>query len=726
LILDESHTCKNPAVGHTKACVALKADRRWLCTGTPLNTDISDLFGQFAVLHFAPFSSKSFFDCQVRHAFAHNACSLLLTVLKSILVRHTKRQVLGGEEVLKLPPKTEELIPVVLTAEEQAAYQKVHKTSVAHFQVFESMGAHSVSRHLLQIMSLLLPMRRICSGGNLQARELRVSGPDTLSLSAGGGHATAQADIQKDGSLVAPDDTECPICMDAYETPAMTACRHWFCKECILGALQVKGLCPLCRREQTAADIRIGVLAAEAQEAGEPAEDAAGPSSGEAAGGVDVGAGLVADSKLQALLKELRKMRRSDPTAKALIFSQYTSTIEWLKLRLTLEGFGHRHISGSMPLKQRAKAIQAFQADPPTTVFLLSMRSGAVGINLTAASHVFLLEPALNPAIEEQAIGRAWRMGQRRPVKVMRFYVQGSVEERIREVVKQRMAGAAAPSTAPAWESAYDERSRSKIRTQDVAGSIQADKQNLRLSELQVLFKDPVFPPPRVPEPPSEDEDDQPAEPLDAMDYEAAASAAAGGAATVGRPSSAGTVAAKNRMRRSKAGIAAVASGVAPAPNAPVAPIPCGNNGAGPSVTPAEAPAEGVVEAAEAERQPMRRQAEGDGRPAVEVILERIKRITGAATGRLTPGARPGGADTDVAADAAPVDGEKSDVLAGGSNSNGPSGSSEGLVVVSRHLPHATPAAGGGGEVGSRLGRSARRVPKRDYAAMEAKGLGSP
>ncbi|EFN56965.1 hypothetical protein CHLNCDRAFT_21780, partial [Chlorella variabilis] len=119
-------------------------------------------------------------------------------------------------------------------------------------------------------------------------------------------------------------------------------------------------------------------------------------------------------------------MRRADPSAKALIFSQYVTTIEWLKTRLTQAGFGYRFISGSMPLKQRAKAINAFQQDPPTTVFLLSMRSGSVGINLTAASHVFLMEPALNPALEEQAIGRAWRMGQQRTVTVKKFYVKAS------------------------------------------------------------------------------------------------------------------------------------------------------------------------------------------------------------------------------------------------------------------------------------------------------------
>ena len=81
-----------------------------------------------------------------------------------------------------------------------------------------------------------------------------------------------------------------------------------------------------------------------------------------------------------------------------------------------------------MPEKQRAKAIAAFQTDPPTTVFLLTMRSGAVGINLTSANYVFLLEPCINPALEQQAIGRAWRMGQTRPVVVKWMFVAGCVE----------------------------------------------------------------------------------------------------------------------------------------------------------------------------------------------------------------------------------------------------------------------------------------------------------
>ena len=88
---------------------------------------------------------------------------------------------------------------------------------------------------------------------------------------------------------------------------------------------------------------------------------------------------------------------------------------------------------------------KAFQKDPDTTIFLLSMRSGAVGINLTAASHVFLLEPAMNPALEDQAIGRAWRMGNTHSVVVVkRFYIHVrlcSLESGLATISESKLCG---------------------------------------------------------------------------------------------------------------------------------------------------------------------------------------------------------------------------------------------------------------------------------------------
>jgi SNF2 family DNA or RNA helicase len=69
IVLDEGHTVKDPNVGHTKACIALRSERRWLCTGTPISTDVADLQGQFMVLGLDPFSNKNFFNAHVKTSF---------------------------------------------------------------------------------------------------------------------------------------------------------------------------------------------------------------------------------------------------------------------------------------------------------------------------------------------------------------------------------------------------------------------------------------------------------------------------------------------------------------------------------------------------------------------------------------------------------------------------------------------------------------------------------
>lgn len=127
--------------------------------------------------------------------------------------------------------------------------------------------------------------------------------------------------------------------------------------------------------------------------------------------------------------------------AKSLVFSQFKSTLEWLKVELPKHGFQFRSLSGDMTLAKRAKALREFQSDPPTTIFLLSMRAGAVGINLTQANRIFIMEPHFNPAIEAQAIGRVHRMGQKRPVEITRFIMKNSVEARMRTMLKNKYGG---------------------------------------------------------------------------------------------------------------------------------------------------------------------------------------------------------------------------------------------------------------------------------------------
>ena len=107
---------------------------------------------------------------------------------------------------------------------------------------------------------------------------------------------------------------------------------------------------------------------------------------------------------------------------------------------------------------------------------MLSLRAGAVGLNLTAASHVVLLEPCLNPALEQQAIGRVYRLGQTRPTTVKRLIVQGSIEERMLAVVASHVAGGAS------------NRLSVECVEPTVAGGVRSDKVSLCVAELCALF----------------------------------------------------------------------------------------------------------------------------------------------------------------------------------------------------------------------------------------------
>lgn len=191
-------------------------------------------------------------------------------------------------------------------------------------------------------------------------------------------------------------------------------------------------------------------------------------------------------SKMEKLIEQLTKIRDEEPSgtksagsakrilttsaAKSLIFSQFKSTLDWLVAKLPEHGFQCRTLSGAMTMTARAKALQDFQNDPPTTLFLLSMGAGAVGINLTAANRIFLLEPSFNPAVEAQAIGRVHRLGQKRPVEITRMVIKDSVETRMRQVLKEKYGGVSSGATTA------------------LVGSISNDKATLMKQEFDLLY----------------------------------------------------------------------------------------------------------------------------------------------------------------------------------------------------------------------------------------------
>jgi len=139
-------------------------------------------------------------------------------------------------------------------------------------------------------------------------------------------------------------------------------------------------------------------------------------------------------AKFERLLPMLEEL--AGEGHQALVFSQFTSFLRLLKPRLEERGLRFEYLDGQT--RRRARTVERFQRDPDCPVFLISLKAGGLGLNLTAASYVFLLDPWWNPAVEAQAIDRTHRIGQTRTVTAYRLLVPGTVEERIATLQQEK------------------------------------------------------------------------------------------------------------------------------------------------------------------------------------------------------------------------------------------------------------------------------------------------
>ena len=152
-------------------------------------------------------------------------------------------------------------------------------------------------------------------------------------------------------------------------------------------------------------------------------------------------------AKLELLCEQLEEIVAEGH--KALVFSQWTSLLDLVGPRLDQAGITASRLDGAT--RDRGAVVDAFQADDGPPVLLISLKAGGTGLNLTAADHVFILDPWWNPAAEDQAADRAHRIGQERPVLVTRLVARDTVEERILalQASKRQLAQAALEDAGP-------------------------------------------------------------------------------------------------------------------------------------------------------------------------------------------------------------------------------------------------------------------------------------
>jgi superfamily II DNA or RNA helicase len=141
-------------------------------------------------------------------------------------------------------------------------------------------------------------------------------------------------------------------------------------------------------------------------------------------------------AKLDALVPRLVEI--VEEGHKALVFSQFTSFLALLKPRLVAAGLVHEYLDGKT--RDRAARVKRFETDAACGVFLISLKAGGLGLNLTAAEYVFLLDPWWNPAVEAQAVDRTHRIGQARAVFAYRLVARGTVEEKVLALQEKKRA----------------------------------------------------------------------------------------------------------------------------------------------------------------------------------------------------------------------------------------------------------------------------------------------
>ena len=417
VVLDEAHNVKNPRALQTLAAYKVKADRRWAITGTPIQNRLSDLQSLLAFIRLAPLDDRQFWMRNVEKPVKigdPRGFDRLVTTVAAMALRRTKDQRDGhGSPILRLPEKTVVIERVDLDASDMMRYRAHLARAQDTFGAMIENGA--ILRDYAAALKVILRLRQLCCHGDLVPAESSApsGAPATVLPEDALKHLL---DVLKVGGL---DD--CCICLNTMYAPVVTRCAHVFCRGCLVPALERTATCPLCRAPCAARDL----IEAPADET----ED-----------GTTTTTTTKPSAKVTALVERLCADLGGEPGVKAVVFSQFVTFLDIARDACAAAGFKTCRITGSVSVAERESVIRSFQSnvpDAPNVVFV-SLKAGGVGINLTAASKVYMLDPWWNPAVEEQAMDRVHRLGQTRDVTVVRFVATDTIEEKMLELQRRK------------------------------------------------------------------------------------------------------------------------------------------------------------------------------------------------------------------------------------------------------------------------------------------------
>lgn len=355
-------------------------------------------------------------------------------LLDQMMIRRTK---IEKADDLGLPPRIVTVRRDYFNEEEEDFYQALYSQTRTQFARYVQQG--TVLNNYSHIFALLSKLR------------LAADHPFLV--------------VHQQATRETPGEYVCGLCHEICEDAISSKCKHVFCRADITQYMESFGVddspagkgkrraaeCPVCfvklaiNLEQD--ELSKPEFDAEAKEAsvgsnsivnrmlqserkrfnGDTEEDALG-----------VKRRWSSSTKIEALMEELTKLRQEDHTIKSLVFSQFVSFLDLIHWRLRSAGFNCVKLDGRMTPEQRQAVIRTFMTVPQVTVFLVSLKAGGVALNLTEASRVFIMDPWWNPAVENQAMDRIHRLGQHRPVKVIRMILENSIESRIEQLQEKK------------------------------------------------------------------------------------------------------------------------------------------------------------------------------------------------------------------------------------------------------------------------------------------------
>jgi DNA repair protein RAD5 len=477
IILDEAHNIKNRQSKTARACYELAAAHRWVLTGTPIINRLEDLFSLVRFLRVEPWNNFSFWRTFITVPFESKdfvrALDVVQTVLEPLVMRRTKdMKTPDGLPLVPLPPKHIEIVDIELSEAERDVYDFVYKRAKQTF--FANVEAGTVLKAFTSIFAQILRLRQACCHPTL-VRSKDVSAEEELASEASDAAAGLADDMdlshlierftatiggeeEEDGGNVAfgahvlqqirdEAESECPICAEEpMIDQTVTGCWHSACKKCLHGYIKHQAdkdelpRCFSCRQVLNTRDLFEVVRHQSDDDYANDTNDLPPGATATAPPPPPVRISLQrlgtssSSAKIVALISHLRTLRRKHHTMKSVVFSQFTSFLSLVEPALERAGINFVRLDGSLAQKTRTAVLSEFASHKGFMVLLISLKAGGVGLNLTSAKRVFMMDPWWSFAVEAQAIDRVHRMGQDDEVRVHRFIVKDSVEERMLRV----------------------------------------------------------------------------------------------------------------------------------------------------------------------------------------------------------------------------------------------------------------------------------------------------